>query len=506
MISIDRRGIAMKKWLSVKRIVGSMAVVSTLTLAGCQAFGGNEQTEESDELTYNTVIVRPEEPATVDGVVASRIDKGYYYSSDIGTISQVHVSDGQQVQKGDALFTYAAKEDDHELEDLSREQTNLYNQREALIADLSRLTGGTYNMMGDRIVWSYAQGRYVVTDPIGVDYGARTNTTNSGGQAGGAGAQTPDSGGNDADSIKSSIRQVNAQIKEVEIKLLRAQEKKNPTIKADYAGQVYIDERGRDGGSVPFVRIIGQGLVVNGTVDEYNYHLLENDLEVDMYINAEDRTIKGKITSYDRLPQSNSAQHGGGGSAGGGSGAGEGSGSSDDASPSQSESQAAKFGFIVEPEEDVQIGFSTQISIPRKGFVLPPESILEMNGEKYVFKYVDGVAKKTKVKMEKIGIQEVITKGLSEGDEVIQDPTGLKDGDQVKVAGENRMETDEDFMADPAAKDAEGTDADAETTEAGTDKKDGKDNTEDDAVEEVQPPADDADVKDMDLKPQSEGE
>lgn len=76
-----------------------MAVVSTLTLAGCQAFGGNEQTEESDELTYNTVIVRPEEPATVDGVVASRIDKGYYYSSDIGTISQVHVSDGQQVQK-----------------------------------------------------------------------------------------------------------------------------------------------------------------------------------------------------------------------------------------------------------------------------------------------------------------------------------------------------------------------------------------------------------------------
>lgn len=506
MISIDRRGIAMKKWLSVKRIVGSMAVVSTLTLAGCQAFGGNEQTEESDELTYNTVIVRPEEPATVDGVVASRIDKGYYYSSDIGTISQVHVSDGQQVQKGDALFTYAAKEDDHELEDLSREQTNLYNQREALIADLSRLTGGTYNMMGDRIVWSYAQGRYVVTDPIGVDYGARTNTTNSDGQAGGAGAQTPDSGGNDADSIKSSIRQVNAQIKEVEIKLLRAQEKKNPTIKADYAGQVYIDERGRDGGSVPFVRIIGQGLVVNGTVDEYNYHLLENDLEVDMYINAEDRTIKGKITSYDRLPQSNSSQHGGGGGAGGGSGAGEGSGSSDDASPSQSESQAAKFGFIVEPEEDVQIGFSTQISIPRKGFVLPPESILEMNGEKYVFKYVDGVAKKTKVKMEKIGIQEVITKGLSEGDEVIQDPTGLKDGDQVKVAGENRMETDEDFMADPAAEDAEGADTEAETTETGTDKKDGKDNTENDADEEVHAPADDADVKDMDLKPQSEGE
>lgn len=506
MISIDRRGIAMKKWLSVKRIVGSMAVVSTLTLAGCQAFGGNEQTEESDELTYNTVIVRPEEPATVDGVVASRIDKGYYYSSDIGTISQVHVSDGQQVQKGDALFTYVAKEDDHELEDLSREQTNLYNQREALIADLSRLTGGTYNMMGDRIVWSYAQGRYVVTDPIGVDYGARTNTTNSSGQASGAGAQTPDSGGNDADSIKSSIRQVNAQIKEVEIKLLRAQEKKNPTIKADYAGQVYIDERGRDGGSVPFVRIIGQGLVVNGTVDEYNYHLLENDLEVDMYINAEDRTIKGKITSYDRLPQSNSSQHGGGGSAGGGSGAGEGSGSSDDASPSQSESQAAKFGFIVEPEEDVQIGFSTQISIPRKGFVLPPESILEMNGEKYVFKYVDGVAKKTKVKMEKIGIQEVITKGLSEGDEVIQDPTGLKDGDQVKVAGENRMETDEDFMADPAAEDAEGADTGAETTEAGTDKKDDKDNTENDADEEVHSPADDADVKDMDLKPQSEGE
>lgn len=76
----------------------------------------------------------------------------------------------------------------------------------------------------------------------------------------------------------------------------------------------------------------------------------------------------------------------------------------------------------------------------------------------------------------------------------------------MKVAGENRMETDEDFMADPAAKDAEGADTDAETTEAGTDKKDGKDNTEDDAVEEVQPPADDADVKDMDLKPQSEGE
>lgn len=513
MISIDRRGIAMKNWLSVKKIVGSMAVVSTLTLAGCQAFGGNDQTEESDELTYNTVVVRPEEPATVDGVVASRIDKGYFYSSDIGNISQVHVSDGQQVQKGDALFTYAAKEDDHELEDLNREQTNLYNQREALIADLSRLTGGTYNMVGDRIVWSYAQGRYVVTDPIGVDYGARTNTTNSSDQANnqGGGAQTPDSGGNDADSIKASIRQVNAQIKEVEIKLLRAQEKKNPTIKADYAGQVYIDERGRDDGSVPLVRIIGQGLVVNGTVDEYNYHLLENDLEVDMYINAEDRTIKGKITSYDRLPQSSSSQHGGSGASGGAGGKDSGG---DDVSPSQSESQAAKFGFMVEPEEDVQIGFSTQISIPRKGFVLPPESILEMNGEKYVFKYVDGVAKKTKVKMEKIGIQEVITKGLSEGDEVIQDPTGLKDGDPVKLAGENRMETDEDFMADPAAKDAEGAEnADKDVEASDTDNKEDKDKKDKDAADDapanaetVENPADDADVKDMDLKPQSEGE
>lgn len=401
----------------------SLLIVGVLIIIG-GVFGGiiffkAEKEEVVEEEGYSTVFVMPQEKISVDGVVRATTDKSYFYNSEMGTIEQVAVVDGQKVNKGDLLYTYTASAADEELADLKREQTNLYNQRESYVSSLQELTGAVYNNQGDRLTltWSNGASYYVVAEEIGV---ASPVSVGNNDDESDKETIAPDG---TKESLKDAIRQLNSQIRELEIKLVRAQEKANPSIVADYAGKVTLNMAGKDDTSIPLVRIVGDSYTISGSVDEYNYHILKEGMPVDIYVNAEDRQVKGKVNSIDRMPISSNQ-------------------SSENSANTTGDTSGAKFGFTVVPSDFIQPGFSVQVSLPQKGFVLPEEVFVEEDNERYVFKYVDGKVQKTKVKLEKIGLQEVVVDGIKEGDEIVMMPVDLQDGQAITVTGSADTEND----------------------------------------------------------------
>lgn len=368
------------------------------------------------EMVYSLFSVNQQDPVTVDGSVALKSDSAYFYNPELGEIQSVLVKDGQQVTKGTVLFNYQStdKENQYTLEDLSREQTKLYNQREQLIEDLAKLTGAYYNYQGDRIAtyWG-ADGKqaYEVIEAIGKNNQVSNNTD-----------ETSNLGVEGEEGIKQQIRTVNEQIEEVEIKIIRQQEKQNNKIIAKMDGIVHIDETGMNSNAVPLVRIVSQDETVVGSVTEYDFYALAQDREVSIYLPAENRTVGGKIVYFDTIPAYQNA---------GGTSANEGGIQPGSASTS------AKFNFVVEPYEKLQPGFSAKINITLPGLVIPSSSVLEDESGQYVFKYVNGKAVKTQVELLQQGLQQVVLRGLEAGDQLIDSPFDLTDGQEVNVLDPN---------------------------------------------------------------------
>ena len=104
-----------------------------------------------------------------------------------------------------------------------------------------------------------------------------------------------------------------------------------------------------------------------------------------------------------------------------------------------------QFGFVVSPDDFIQPGFTVKIQMAPSGIVVPQEAILDEGDQQFVFRYVDGKAVKTPVKIQQQGLQKVVKHGLSVEDQLLLYPFDLKDGQAVEVM-------------DPAGMDALGDD------------------------------------------------
>lgn len=381
-------------------------------------------TPAEGEVMYSTFDLYMQDPVTVDASVKLKTDTAYFYSADQGKIESVLVKNGQTVKKGAILYNYVSskKDDRYALEDLKRDQTRHYNQRELLIDQLSKLTGGTYNYRGDLI--SYYWGNdgkqvYYVVEPIGNNLSTSATTPNT--QNTGSESEDGSSGGSgDTEGLKSQIRQLNQQIEDIEIKLVRQQEQNNGKVIAKSDGTVMINEEGRESNSVPFIRIVSEDISVTGHVTEYDFYSLAENRAVTIFVPAENRTITGKIIDYDKIPAY--------------SGTMETNNNNSATQASQSAgANGAQFNFVVKPDEYIQPGFTTKVNITLPGFVIPNDTVLEENGKQYVFLYKDGKAHKTEINLIQQGLQKVVLKGLNEGDKLINMPFDIQDGQEIKV-------------------------------------------------------------------------
>ncbi|MGO4928483.1 efflux RND transporter periplasmic adaptor subunit [Fundicoccus sp. Sow4_F4] len=378
--------------------------------------GDKEQANQANEdgsqtggnHVYSTFTLYEQDPVILTGTAQLQTDQAYFYDKEKGDIATVKVRDGQFVKKNDLLYTYEQKavETQHEIEDLMREQTRTYNQREVLIKQLSDYTGAAYNYQGDRIssYWdpSGKQG-YYIEEEIG-------NYSLADGEANAYTSSDPT-----VEGMKDQIRQVNEAIEDLEIKLIRLQEKQQGRVLAKSDGTIVLNEEGKDNTQVAFIRIVSDEVSVTGTASEYEFYTLEEGRPVSLYINAEDRDIAGEIISFDQIPGSGDSNT-----------IGEAS-----FTPAATSSEGANFNFMISAAEAIQPGFSVKIGIKLPGVVLPVEAIIEENDQTYVFVNREGVAVKVAVTIERQGTQRVVLRELSAGDILLLNPYELVDGQMV---------------------------------------------------------------------------
>ncbi|MDO4431769.1 MAG: biotin/lipoyl-binding protein [Aerococcaceae bacterium] len=390
---------------------GQSAVPMTQDANGNPVAIGENGEMPKGEVVYQTHLVFPQEPITLNGMAQLQSDSSYFYDATLGEIETIHVRDGQTVKKGDLLYSYYLDKNKYDLEDATREQTNLYNQRVELINQLTNVTGEYYNYQGDLISTYWAtdgKQQYYVLEPIGKTTVAATPSA-----AAGEEAEAPAA---DAEGIKAQIRQVNKQIEDVEIKLIRLKEQQYGQVKAKFSGKVVLDEQGKDNSQIPLVRIISDEVAVTGSVTEYEFYTLANDRNVNLFVNAEERNVAGKMVEYDLIPAPAANTTG--------------TQQSQVATTSSGESNT-RYRFVIAPDEFIQPGFSVKVQLTMPGYAIPKESIIEENGKNYVFVVKEGIAHKTEVKLERQGVQQVALTGLQLEDEVLMNPVDVKDGQAV---------------------------------------------------------------------------
>lgn len=355
-----------------------------------------------------TFTLYEQDPVTLTGTAQLSSDQAYFYEPEKGDIASVNVRDGQFVKKDDLLYTYEleATETQYELEDLKREQTRSYNQREVLLKQLSDYTGLSYNYQGDRLAsyWE-ASGKqgYYIEEEIG-NYSLA---------AGEATAYT--SGDPTVEGLKDQIRQLNEAIEDLEIKLSRLQNKQQGRVLAKQAGRVILNEAGENQAEPAFIRIVSEEVVVSASASEYEFYTLAKGRPVTLYVNAEDRQVAGEITHFDQVPTDSL----------------------------QEEAASAEYTVTITPSEAIQPGYSVKIGIQLPGVVIPVEAILEEAGQTYVFVSHEGVAEKRAVTIERQGAQRVVLKELSAGDIIFLNPQDLTDGQAVPGDLSDDTETDD---------------------------------------------------------------
>ena len=455
-------------------IGGGLAALLVLGVLVYNVFYAASFGKGDSETNYETVKVTDQEPVTVDGKAQLKTDDAYYYSREKGDLGIVNVADGQRVNKGDVLFSYQQAEAQYKIDDTKRQLNRLYDQRNRLqnqaaspmasvnqalvatplVSGLGVYTASPVNLAGAGLTSGQnpAEGdpncpptagqvgqagnpnpnpNQAVTTPGSA--GQVDPSLGAGGvdpsalEAGGQGAGLGEAPGAGAQAgVDEQVRQLNQQIEDLEIQLNRAQAQTDNQVKARTSGKVIYDAKGITDSSVPLVRIVSDDISVTGTVGEYDFYLLKDGRKVDLTVPASGQKTSGEIINYENLP----AAGGGAPSLAGDAGAMAGQA----AQAAGGQGGESQYPFTVKPKDKIQPGFSTKVHFKLPGFVLPKEAIVEDKGKSYVFVYRDGKVKRVEVTTKQQGRQEVVTKNIKAGDQVIKNPEGLEDGQEVDLA------------------------------------------------------------------------
>lgn len=395
-------------------IVGGSLVLLLIGTSVYNIFTGTHQAQQAEQMAmqegnmgYSLYTVLPQDPISLSGRSELQTDTSYFYNPELGEVETLAVADGQTIKKGDLLFSYFQDKNKHDLEDAQREQTRLYNQREELIAQLGKITEALYNYQGDQIATYWGEGgkqHYYVVEEIGV----------AASQSGESTAEDEQDAG--AEGIKQQIRQLNQQIEDVEIKLVRAKEAQHNTVKAQFNGRVMVDERGLTNSQIPLVRIISDDVAIVGSVNEYEFFVLGKERQAVIFVNAEEREVTGKMVDYSTVPTAQAAPSG------------------DNVTAPSSGGSAANYSYMIAPDEYVQPGFSVKVRITMPGYQIPQDVIVEEQGRQFVYVYRDGIVKKVPIELTRQGTTQVVMQGVSEGDQLVLFPYDLRDGQTIEVA------------------------------------------------------------------------
>lgn len=405
---MKKKKMTKKQKVRLSIIAGVLAVV---LLIGVYVFSQNRASSAEQTSDYQTVKLKKAEDLTFNGAVTASDTQDYNLDSTLGKITQIHVTDGQQVEAGAVLLSYESPEYQSQVDEqnnsLSKLNLALSNAQESLAAAQAKQAKA--NQQLNEAITNY-------------------NNTNE---------NSSEDAAMKKEQYKSEITQYESALEAANDGVLQAQQmvetaqvdlqsgnqsianlqnKARTTVNSTTSGVAYINEKGKTDPSVPVVQIVSSDVTIEGKASEYDFQRLQKDQRVTVKPVTSDEEIPGTITDVSQLPEATNAA----------------------ANASQNTStttvSVANYDFTVKPDKPLQYGYNVQITLPLDEVRLPSNSIVEKDGKQYVFVVKNGKAKKTEVQTEERNGFLVVTAGVKAKDQIVSNPDDeLKDGQELAV-------------------------------------------------------------------------
>lgn len=348
---------------------------------------------------YALYQVEETDPLVFSGVVEPENTKTIYLDPTLGEITEIHVENGQSVEEGDTLLTYANDSIKDELTTAKRNRdriaSNISNTKEDIDLATERKSNAEQQL-------SNAKTELNSLSSDDINYQVEKSALEQ------EIAQYEASIQSEEEVIRTlerTLQELEADSADNDANIASLEKNETTKVTADTEGIVRLQEKGKTDATIPLIQILSKSVIVVGEVSEHDYHALSIDQEVIVKPISNDKEIKGSITFIDKLASS----------------ALEGSG-------------AMTYRFDVAIDRFIQYGFSVQIVLPTEKLVVPESAVLENEEGEFVFVYEAGEAIKRSIVTTKENGLLVVSEGLEQGEQIIENPDEeLESGQEVTV-------------------------------------------------------------------------
>ncbi|GFH41570.1 RND transporter [Lactococcus hodotermopsidis] len=314
--------------------------------------------------TPDLYTVKKQADSIFRGNVSAKSSTDYFEDPTLGEVSQVNVTDGQEVKTGDVLLTYTKQ-----LNDLSAQEFAVKNAENSLAnaqADMAEAErkGATLSAKFDKAKEELER----------QEINAQIEANNEAWKA-----------------AQRAVASANLACEEARTSFESQKNNQTTTVKSKTDGIVIMGTKSE---TSPKLSVVSRETLVNGKVTEYDYDKLQNDAVVSVETVDLSKKVTGKITYISPVPEK-----------------------------SATESSSSNYSFRVALDEPLQNGYTVQIHLPDSAIYIPKSAV--KNGQVYVKngKNFDKVA----VETQKAGGRLQVLSGLKVGDKIVKEAADYAD-------------------------------------------------------------------------------
>lgn len=401
----------------------TIAIISTLIIGSTIGFYFLKKSQDKSlTSTPQYYKVNSVDKVFINGILVPKESKSIYIDASKGEISEVHVTNGQIIKKGESLFTYKSSAIESQIKQLNLQiETNestrnrlnnkigtlrkdleiKQNELNCLLSPISKSAGAEDIIEGED---SFGGG------DIQVDNGSIQSMIQQ--------LQAEISSYNQQISaLKDQVEEINLNLNSLNKQKEDLESNKTFTEIAPIDGKIVLSSDKKNLTS-PYIIIESEELIVKGSISEKDYIKIKLDDDISVSIISNNETIDGKISYINDRPIDSmpivTAQ----------------------ASGANSNTSYYEVKINLSSQEKLVNGFHSQgkITLDDDIIKIPKSCIVNENEKNYVFIKRDDVLEKVEVTIgEENDDKVIVEKGVNFDDIVMKNPTkDTKEGTKVE--------------------------------------------------------------------------
>lgn len=321
-----------------------------------------QKTSKQD--SYALYTVKVEADNIFKGNVTAKTSTDYREDMSLGELSQVNVTDGQEVKAGDVLLTYTKSSDD------------LSSQEFAIKSAENDLANAQADVVEAENKDAKLRKKYDNAKEIEEKEGINTQIESNN------------------EAWKAAQRSVTAATlarDQAQASLASQKDKQTATVMSKTDGLVIMGTKSE---TSPLLSVVSRETLVNGKTSEYDYDKLKVNDVVSVETVDLSKKVTGKISYISPVPDK-----------------------------ATSETSSSQYNFKVVLDEPLQNGYTVQIHRPNETLYIPKTSV--KNGKVYMKR--GGKFSKVAVETKESGSRLQVISGLNSGDKIIEEAAAYVD-------------------------------------------------------------------------------